>query len=349
MTTTNSGVDTIETNMLEGETDAAAQFLARLMPPKDGDTDAAKPSEKTGDTTTETTETTETGSTDETSDASPEGGSSDEGTEKTEQPAKVYIDNDDGIVKVKVGDQEFEAPVKDLKRLYGQEAALTRKGQELATQRQAVEQQHQLHAAALDRMAADAKAAADEFRQIDFLKLARDPNVTEPMLEMIRAEAQKAFEKEAYFSGELNNFVQGVQKEAQTTLATRATEAVKINRDPTSPFYIEGWNQQMYNDMRKFAVDNGLPNEIVNQLVDAPVFKLLHMAMLYSKGSTNTVVTQATNKTPKKIVKSSNRAPSAGEQKPADQKKAMDRLKRSGNTDAAANAFLSRWEDVTVE
>lgn len=43
---------------------------------------------------------------------------------KTKETPKKVLE-DEAVVKVKVGDKELEVSVKDLKRLYGQEAALT--------------------------------------------------------------------------------------------------------------------------------------------------------------------------------------------------------------------------------
>jgi hypothetical protein len=92
-------------------------------------------------------------------------------------------------VKVVVDDNEHEVPVKDLQRLFGQEAALTRKSQETAEVRKAADAEQAKAVAVLDVMLKNAKAAAAPFEQIDFLALSRDPNVSNEELAYIREQA----------------------------------------------------------------------------------------------------------------------------------------------------------------
>src|SRR5262249_47659052 len=132
MTSTNSGEANSE---LSGIDSAADAFLASFKLPADAENQPSdeetrkKPSE----------EQPEPEQTEEGSDASPE--QTEEGAEEgeTEKAPKRKYAEEDAYAKVKVGDQELEVSVKDLKRLHGQEAALTRRSQEVAAERKATQ------------------------------------------------------------------------------------------------------------------------------------------------------------------------------------------------------------------
>lgn len=335
--TTNSGVSD---NF--GDDNGITAFLSTLLPPGEGGDDASnkkKPS-KNGVTKEDESQHQEAEAAEETSEETPEGDAEAEGDKDGGEQAaeKKYVDDDESFVKIKVGDEELEVPVKDLKRLHGQEAALTRKSQEVAAVRKAVEDKQTAYATKLDNMVKRASAKADEFRKLNFFTLAKNPNITAEQLDILQDEARKAFEEETYLKGDLKEFVTGVQKEQQETLKTRASEAVKTLSDTTSPYHIEGWSQKSYNELLKFGIDHGISAEVVNGIVDAPIFKMLHMAMLYKKGSS--AVTKPVDKTAKRIVKTTRTAV----QKPQVAVKKTEALKeqrKHGNLDNTANAFLA--------
>lgn len=348
-TTTIAGVaDTENPPLGIDDNDTAAAFLSRLVPDKDADASKKKPSETEVEKPDTESEQEAPEETEETSEETPEETEETEEAEETEKK-KTYVDSDEVFVKIKVGDQELDVPVKDLKRLHGQEAALTRKSQDVAERHKAVEQQQVMYAAGLDRMIKLATAEADEFRKVNFLALAKDPNINAEQLTLLQNEAQKVFEKEAFLKGELHQFVDAVTKDSQTKMATQARETVKVLSDKTSPLHIEGWNQQVYNDLRAFAVKQGLDKNTVDNLVDAPAFKLLHMAMMYSKGASKVVTTKSTKGSPKKIVKTSSSPSQSSNVKPAQQAKAMKALQKKGSVENAANAFLASFGDVDVD
>src|SRR5271166_5311278 len=127
------GATTEVTTALDSESAVADAFLDRLK-------DAEKPSEgDEGEETEETEEvaeeTEDTPSEDEAeADEDAQDEPSEEAEEETEEKpkSKKYADDSDTYVKVKVGEEEHEVAVKDLKRLWGQEASLTKKSQEVA-------------------------------------------------------------------------------------------------------------------------------------------------------------------------------------------------------------------------
>ena len=345
MTTTHAGV--ADTSAGFDPTDGEAAFLAHLLP--NGDPDAGKQPSGEGDTedqrrkkpVTQEAEDHDEPETDETSEETPEGEEAD-GDDEAEQ--KRYVEEDgETYTKIKVGDVEHEVPVSQLKRLFGQEASLTQKSQAVAAKVKEVEQQAQQYTAGLNALLAKAVERAKPYAELDFLALAKMPDVTAEQLHALRQEAQGAMEDVHFLQGELGNFVKAQQERQHADLVTTAKETVKTLSDPTSPLHIEGWSPQVYNEVRQFAIDTGLPAEIANNMVQAPALKLIHMAMLYQKGQKN-VTTTKVNKTVKKVVKTSKTMPSTVRTgKGDDAKKAMARLKITGSQDDAEAAFLARF------
>jgi hypothetical protein len=82
----------------------------------------------------------------------------------------------------------------------------------------------------------------------------------------------------------------------------------------------------------------------VNTLTDPAAIKMMHMAMLYAKGASKVVTTQKVNKTPKKIVKTSN-SPVATRQEAPTQPQGCDQVARANpnKQGAAANAFYASF------
>lgn len=327
-------------------------IMNAFMTPEEGD-DAEEPSKKKvkSDTTEDTSE--DDADTDETSDESPddeaeegEDDAAEEDEEADEKPAKKYADSDDVYTKVKIGDEEHEVSIKDLKRLYGQEASLTRKSQEAAELRKAVEADQARNIAAYDVMLKRSTERANSYRELPWTQLIKDVNVPADQLAALQAEAQKAFEDEAFLKQELDGFMQKVHSDQAKARQESARECLKAITTPESKHHIKGWNEALYNDIRSFAADEiGLDKELVNNLTDPGAIKVLHMAMQFARGSKK-VVTTKVNKTPTKIVKNSASAPAArASSKTVTVKQATAKAIKSGSRDDAVNAFEAMFGD----
>lgn len=324
---------------MNGDTvdDAAEALLARFMP--DGDPDAKKKPSEEGETKVKPeSETPEPEDDDEGSEKTPEPEDDEEGEEKP--AAKKHVDDDEAYVKIKEGDNEHEVPVKDLKRLWGQEAALTRKSQEVATLRTTAEAETTKATATLGALLQRAKTAADPYTKIDFLVAAK--NLTSEDLVALRTEAQTRFEEVKFLETELNGFVKAINDKQQATVVEQAKACVTALKDATSPHHIPDWGDKVYSDLREFAVTEGLAADVFNTLTDPASIKLLNMAMQFKRGQSK-VLTTKVNNTPKKIVKTSS-TPVSGKGSKAAEDKAMRKLQQDGSTDAAADVFLKRWQ-----
>lgn len=332
MTTPAGSVSDVEINTGDLGDDATDAFLKSFIAP-----DPDKPASEEGEKDTKPATPAEPKETEGSEPEAPET-SEDEG-EEDKPTTKKYVEDDGIFVKVKVGEEEHEVPVKDLRRLFGQEAALTKKSQVVAEAQRKADQETAKALASLDVLLKRAQERSKPFRELDFLQAAK--SLSDDDLKVLRTEAQRAFEEETFLQNELNGFMQTIQVQQHQARAATAQQTIKTLADQASPYYIEGWNQKTYDELRHFAIGEGLDANLVNNIIEAPALKLLHMAMQYKKGASKTV-TQKTKKTPTKIVKTS-QSPAARAPTSVTKKKEADaRLRREGSQDAAVDAFLAR-------
>ena len=270
----------------------------------------------------------------------------DEDTDKEEDEGKrkrVVLEPDaEAYVKHKVDGKEVEIPVKDLARLYGQEAALTRKSQETAEVRKQVDDQGARYTAGLEAMLARALERAKPYADINFLALAKDPTYTAEDLQSLQAAAQAAVADVEFLHTQLDETVKEAQHARQTNLVKAAAEAWKTLSDPDKG--IPGWDEKMYNDIRSYAIGGGIPAQTVNELVDPVAIKILHKAMLYDKGQSASVKTVKVDKEPKRIIKSSSDATVAKSKGKASMAP-LARLAQTGDVEDAQAYFLAQMTD----
>lgn len=293
-------------------------------------------------------ETEETEEDHEGSDEADEDTETDDETTDPKAAKKAVADEDE--VEITVDGATVKATVKDLKRLYGQEAALTRKGQELAANRQAVEAQAQVYNTSLTKMKEASEARWKEFEAVDYL-IAKD-RMSPQEFTNLREAATKAYQEYKFFDEELKGHTETQQKETVQRLQVQARECVKalssdVREDGSpNPHKIEGWGDVLYNEIRTFAVsDLGASQQAIDTLVDPVAMKTLWMAMQYAKSmkvAKTTAKPKPVVQAPKGVIKS-NQAPEGKTSKSAKQKAAMSRLQSEGSIDAGADAFMAMF------
>ena len=106
---------------------------------------------------------------------------------------------------------------------------------------------------------------------------------------------------------------------------------------------IPDWNNQLYDDIRSYAIGIGLPEEQVNNYVDPTVIKVLNKARLYDQAKQ--VPTTKKKRVAKKVLKSKKAPPNAAQMKAKRMASAKARLQERGNDiDDIADVLLQRWE-----
>lgn len=332
------------------DTDGSSAFLASFADKPDA------PKKKSSEPVDEEPEDTTTDDTDDTdgSDASPDEDSDEENSGDDENAAteadKKYVDDDGHLVKIKVGEEEREVTVKDLKRLFGQEASLTQKSVEVANARKTAEAEQQKHITALNVLLTRATEQANPYRNIDWMAVSKDTNITAESASALREEAQRYMDNESFLGQQLNTFMGEVQQRQSVDRVESAKACIKsLTTESTEAApnanYIKGWNDKTYEDVRSFAIKQGMSKDIVNAVTDPAAIKMIHMALLFSRGASKVVTTKAVNKTPQKIVKTSSSPSARATKGTVDKTNAVKRLARTGSVDDAGEAFLASFAD----
>ncbi|MGE8142281.1 hypothetical protein ACQKOE_09925 [Novosphingobium sp. NPDC080210] len=243
---------------------------------------------------------------------------------------------DDHKVSVTVDGETKTVSVKELKRLFGQEAALTRKSQEVAAARKAAEQDGEKFIIASQRLMEKAEARFAPFENIDWL--VAQQRLTPDEFAALRREAKDAYDEIQFIRNETESVLSNIQTVKAQERAEAAKESIKVlERD------IPGWNRELYNKVCNYAVQSGMEPQIVSTIIEPTAIKLIHKAMRYDELKAKAKQKKTTPQgSPKRVVKSSNQ-PSGRIGKSNKGSDAIAQLRRSGSRDDAANAFMARW------
>lgn len=259
-----------------------------------------------------------------------------EDQEEDDEEETVEVD-DDTLIEISVEGETKQASIKDLKRLYGQEASLTRKSQEVAAQRKEAEDNIGKTDAILQRMVQKAEERYQPYSEVDMILASK--NLDDADFTQLRKEAQDAHNDLKFIKEEANSFYDGLKQQQQAAMQDAAKEAVKVLEQD-----VPDWNNQLYDDIRSYAIGLGLPEEQVNNYVDPVVIKVLNKARLYDQAKQ--VTTTKKKRVAKKVLKS-NKSPANNAQLKAKRiQDAEAKLAQSAGSDIddIAEVLLKRWE-----
>jgi len=266
---------------------------------------------------------------------------SDDGDSDEEQETSVVTD--DAKITVEVNGESKEFTVGELKRLAGQEASLTQKAQAVAEERQKYEDGLKVQRTALEAMVARAEERFKPYKDFDFVLAAR--KYDEATYEALRDDAKAAYSDLAFYQNELATLVQKQDTEIQEALAARAKETIKELQDPEKG--IPGFNRDMYNKMRAYGMDAGIPKDDIDRMVDPAPWRIIHKAMEYDKLQQVKASATPTKPKVKKTIKNA-RSESGSEvaRKRADRNRSRAISESTGldSIEAAADALLAKWQ-----
>ena len=258
-----------------------------------------------------------------------------EDEEPEEEEATLEV-SDDTEIDVSIDGEVKTASIKDLKRLYGQEASLTRKSQEVAKQRKDASEAIEKSNVVLQSMFQRAQERAKPYDDVDMLVASK--TMSDVDFAALRKEAKAAQDEVKFLTEEADNFYRGLQQQQSNQLQEAARECIKVLQED-----VPEWSNNLYNDIRSYAVSQGLQQEQVDQYVDPAVIKILNKARLFDESKkVATVKKQA----PKKRVMKSNKAPLTASAKRSMKTKELEQRVAAGSTDSddLAALILSRWE-----
>ena len=257
-------------------------------------------------------------------------------TEEEEAEEEVEELSDDTLIELMVDGESKQASIKDLKRLYGQEASLTRKSQEVAAQRKQAEENIGKTDAIMQKLVQQAEERYKPYSEVDMLLASK--SMDDADFAQLRKEAQDAADNLKFVKEEADAFYQDIQNQRQQQMQEAASNAVKVLQEQ-----IPDWNNQLYDDIRAYAVGQGLSQAEVDNYVDPVVISILHKARLFDQAKQ--VTTTKKKRVAKKVLKSK-KAPATDTQVKAKRMKdAKAKLRERGNDiDDIADILLSRWE-----
>ena len=264
----------------------------------------------------------------------------DEDDEEDDEPLAA---SDDQIVDIAVNGESKQVSVKDLKRLYGQEASLTKKSQDLATQRKQSEEQLAQTQMSYQKLLERAEARYKPYADIDMLVASREMDAE--TFSQLRQDAKQAEDDLKFLQEESGQLVSQAQQQHQQATREAAADCVKVLQEQ-----LPDWGNELYSDIRDYAVKSGLPKDQVDQYTDPQVIMLINKARLYdqSKQSANSKKAKAKlkkSKSGKKVLSSKKAPPSKKSIQKANKQKQMDMLSGAKDLDDIADALMSRWED----
>jgi len=262
--------------------------------------------------------------------------SAEDDEETDETTTETVTLDDDTIVEIPVDGETKQASIKDLKRLYGQEASLTRKSQEMASTRKQADEQMQKADASLQAMISRAQERYKPYSEVDMLVASKQMNAED--FTALRAEAKQAEDDLKFLTEEADGFYGYVQEQQQAAKAEEAKDCIKVLQEQ-----IPDWNNELYNDIRTYAISQGLPEQSVNQYADPNVIMLLNKARMFDQ--TKKVATVKKAKAAKKVLRSKKAPPSKADIKRQRQQKQVEKLRANGNDlDNIADVIMSGWE-----
>lgn len=270
----------------------------------------------------------------------------DEDEEDDDTTEEVTIASDDTIVEVKVNGETEQVSVKDLKRLAGQEASLTRKSQDLADQRKIAEENFARTTASYQKLLDRAKERLKPYSEMDML-IAQSQMDVETFAQL-RQDAKQAEEDVKFLEEESNALLNDMQAKRQTAVQAAAKDCIRVLEEQ-----MPDWGNDLYNDIRSYAVKQGLPQHEVDQYTDPTVIMLLNKARLYDEtkatAQSKKAKAKVIKKTKKTKVLSSKKSPPTKTQiKNANAEKARMKLRENpkygGGMDDVTDALLARWE-----
>ena len=259
-------------------------------------------------------------------------------SEDQEEEELIEILPDDSIVEVTVDGKVEQVSVKSLKRLHGQEASLTKKSQQVASQRKEADEALKQADFVMQNMLKRAEERYKPYSEVDMLLASKTMEADD--FALLRNEANQAESDLKYLKEESQQFYTEAQEKMVAQQQENAQKAIEVLQKD-----IPEWSTKLYDQIREFSISSGLPEQEVNQYTDPTVIKLLHKAMLYdnSKKVANVKKVKA-KKT--KVLRSKKAPPSPKQTKDVRKQAAYDKLRTQGGTDLddISAAILAGWE-----
>ncbi|MDQ2066741.1 hypothetical protein Q9295_10160 [Xinfangfangia sp. CPCC 101601] len=250
--------------------------------------------------------------------------------EGDEDPAPKVAE-DDAEVVVTVDGKEQKFAVKDLKALAAQKTQLETTAAALAAQRRVMETQGLYLAKVLDDRFKAAKEKVEKYKDVDLFRASRELDPEE--FDALRAAKESAESELKALEIEGKEFVQRSRDAHQRLLREQAKESMKVIAKA-----IPDWNDALYDQIRTYAVAQGMDRDTVNTIVDPGAIVMMNKARLYDLAQEKkTEVKEKVAKAPTKVLKKSETV----DREASAVQKLRKAAAASGSVDDVAEAFFA--------
>ncbi len=262
----------------------------------------------------------------------------DDSEEESPEEEEIEVLSDDAIVEVSVDGNVEQVSVKSLKRLHGQESSLTKKSQEVSSQRKEADEALKQADFVMQTMLTRAEERYKPYSEVDMLLASKTMESDD--FALLRSEANQAQSDLKFLKEESQKLYTEAQEKMSVFQRENAKKAIEVLQKD-----IPDWSTELYDDIRSFSISSGLPEQEVNQYSDPTVIKLLHKAMLYDKSKKTANVKKVKAKKTK-VLRSKKAPPSPKQAKDVRKKAAYDKLTSQGGKDLddISAAILAGWE-----
>ena len=279
-----------------------------------------------------------------------EEGQAEEETEESEQSEEEEAEEEVELVAeedlkytIKVGGEEMEVDIDELKSGYQRQADYTRKSQALAEQRKGtekiqserlqLEQERQMYANGLQMLQEQQSAKLQDFDEVEWETLKQE----DPYAYMIKKDEYRDAQERVSNAAQQQALIQQEQHTAAQQVRGQFVQQEYARLVAALP----EWNDKdstIKDDIRKYAADVGFRPEEINQLADHRSVLVIKKAMEYDELTKKVAPKKkAVRKVPK--VQKAGRGKSKEDTATEELKKKRTRLRKSGKQQDAASLF----------
>ena len=222
---------------------------------------------------------------DEESEEDTEEAEDEDGAEAPTQEAAVFTVDDldlDARVSVKIDGEEMEVSFADLLKGYQTDASLSKKGRELGEARKAIDEERVAKLSEITKMSdatnamltMDEQKLAKQYHDIEAkIKEARDSGDT---YELSDLKDQREQSQQKYWTARntRENLLKTVE-EQKTKLQEEQFTSQMQHFQEVIPQIIPDFNDKVAVEIREFALENGIADELLNSVIDPNVVKFI--------------------------------------------------------------------------
>ena len=257
----------------------------------------------------------------------------DDTTDEVDEDRGDEVDDDTEVqtFEVKVDGELHSVSLDDLQKAWGIEKSLSRKTEAVAHERKELEDKTQYFEAGLQQMYQVAEKRFQPYAQIDWAVAQKEMETED--FKALREEAHSAYEEVQFFGSSVGEYVQQAEAQRNELMRGAAEQAlVQLKQE------IPNFGKETYREISEYAVEQGMPQEVVGNLVDASALKMIWKDIQFDKGIK--VANKKKAQTPKKVSKA---GISKGARTADDATAALNKLRSTHSKDDAMNALIAGW------